>query len=116
MQKVMSLFPGWRIVILITALVTAVVHLSLVFITPGFLGVMFLLNCLGYLGLAGLFLLPLDFVRPYHEIVRWVLVGYAALTIILWVVINGHPDVGGVIAKLDEVLLIVALILERGQK
>jgi hypothetical protein len=116
MEKPDSTLNGVRVMILAATLVTAVVHLFLGAKSPDILGILFILNGLGYLGLLGMFLVPIDFLKPYHEIVRWVLAGFAALTIVLWVILNGKPDGIGLITKLAEVLLIVGLVVDRGKR
>lgn len=100
---------GLQIGIIVLTILTAIVHLLLG--RP-----IFILNGLGYLGLLGLLFLPLSFLRPYRKIAPWVLMGYAALTIILYFVVQGNRAFGnilGLVTKLDEVILLVLLWLER---
>lgn len=110
-------FGVTQILLIIAILVTAVIHLGLGsdFLT-NFGDIMFLFNGIGYIGLCALFLLPLTMVKPYHENLRWVLMGYTALTIILWVVINGKLDPVGITAKLAEVAIIAVLFIDRPKK
>lgn len=106
-----------QVLLIVAALVTGFIHLGLgsdFLANPG--DIMFLLNGIGFIGLTGLFVLPIARVRPYHETVRWVLVGYALLTIVLWVFINGKLDVVGIVAKLSELLIIVVLLIDRARK
>jgi len=106
---------GWiQVLILLAGLVTAIIHLYLNFL--GGFDVMFTLNGLGYLGLLGLLFLPIAFLRPFRPVVRWVTMGYALLTIVLWFVLNGRTDVYGYTAKLAEVVLIVLLFLDKEGK
>ena len=106
-----------RILMAIAALVTAVVHLALgLGFLSDILGYLFLLNAFGFIGLTAMYLWPLDFFKPHHELLRWVLVGFSALTIVLWLVMNGKPDLPGVTAKTAEVALIVLLLVDRGKK
>ena len=104
-------------VLIAAASVTGVIHLALGadFLSNG-ADIMFFLNGLGFFGLTGLYLLPLAFVLPYRGIVRWVLIGYAVLTIVLWAVMNGQLEVGGIAAKLAELAIIVVLLLDRPKK
>jgi hypothetical protein len=48
---------------------------------------------------------------PYQRVVRWVLIGYAALTILLWVAI-GERSLLGYFTTADEVALVILLLLE----
>jgi hypothetical protein len=104
-------------VLIAAALVTGIIHLALGadFLSNG-ADIMFLLNGIGFLGLTGLYLLPLAFVLPYRAVVRWVLIGYTVLTIVLWVVMNGQLEVGGLAAKLAELAIVVVLLLDRPKK
>ena len=95
--------------IILCALATAYLHLTL------YPDIMFTLNGLGYIGLLGAYLLPIAFFQQNHKLVWWALVGYTALTIILWVVMgekdfNASPSAPiGYYAKAAEVLLLVFL-------
>ena len=100
---------GIRYGIILCALATAYLHLTL------YPDIMFTLNGLGYLGLLGAYLLPIAFFQQKHNLVWWALVGYTALTIILWVVMgekdfNASPTAPiGYYAKAAEALLLVFL-------
>jgi hypothetical protein len=95
--------------IILLTLITAVIHLSLVF--PS---VLFILNGLGYLALLGALVLPIPQLTGYRTQVRWALVGYAALTIVLWILMGSRIPIAYV-AKVDEVILIVLLWLDSRQ-
>lgn len=92
-------------------IVTAVIHLVL---GIGSSNLLFILNFVGYIGLVvALYFLPqLAGQRP---LVRWVLVGYTALTVILYFVMN--PDaltsVLGLVTKAVEVVLIFLLLTDK---
>ena len=90
--------------IVLLTLGTALIHLQLAFPDP-----VFILNGLGYLTLLAALYLP-QLVR-YRNVVRWVLVGYAALTIFLWVLIGARTPIG-YIDKAMEVALIALLLIE----
>jgi hypothetical protein len=98
-----------RLGIIALTIATAIVHLYL-----GFQGLpLFLLNGLGYLALLAALCLPISQLAPYRSLIRWALVGYTALTIILWLVITGGASNStGYIDKVVEVLLIVLLVAE----
>jgi hypothetical protein len=95
--------------IILAAVATAILHITL------FPDIMFTLNGLGYLGLLGAYFLPISFFQQRHNLVWWALVGYTALTIILWVVMgekdfNASPTAPiGYYAKAAEVLLLIFL-------
>ncbi len=95
-----------QIGVIILTLITAFVHLSLNFPDP-----VFILNGLGYLTLLATLYLPISQLVPYRPIVRWLLIGYAALTVILWLAI-GLRTPTGYTTTADEVLLILLLLLE----
>ncbi|MGQ9501760.1 MAG: hypothetical protein ACUVSF_11265 [Anaerolineae bacterium] len=97
--------------IVLLALFTAAVHLYMGVL---YYEALFVLNGLGYLGLLGALFLPIPVIRSLRSVWRWLLVGYAALTIILYFVINQlGVDALGLVTKAAEVLLIVLLVLER---
>jgi len=96
----------WAIVLL--TLFTAVVHLWLGISIPD---TIFLLNGLGYLGLLGLLYLPLGFVAPYRNLVRWGLIAYTAVTFFAWVFIGARGPLAYA-NKAGELALIVCLWLE----
>ena len=91
------------------AAATAAVHLYL-----GFLAglPLFVLNGLGYLALVAALYAPVPQLATYRNIVRWTLIGYTTLTIILWIAI-GERTLVGYADKLVEVALIAPLVLER---
>jgi hypothetical protein len=90
--------------IVLLTLGTALIHLQLAFPDP-----VFILNGLGYLILLVALYLPQ--LTRYRNVVRWVLVGYAALTIFLWVLIGARTPIG-YIDKAIEGALIALLLLE----
>jgi hypothetical protein len=94
------------------ALVTAVVHL---YLGIRFGDTLFLLNGIGYIGLVAMLYLPLAFLAAYRGYVRWVLIGYAALTVVLYFVMQGiQNDPLGWFTKAVEVALIGLLLTEKG--
>ncbi len=95
--------------IIILTLATAVMHFILIF--PDFL---FILNGLGYVALLAALYLPIPQLAGYRGLVRWVLIAYTALTIILWVFI-GQRGSYAYVNKAIEVLLIILLWLDSRQ-
>ena len=95
-----------RIGIIVLTLATALIHLQLAFPDPAFI-----LNGLGYLGLLAALYLPIPPVARYRNLVRWALVGYAALSIVLWIFLGARTPTGYTV-KAIEVALIALLLLE----
>ena len=95
-----------RVGIVLLTLATALIHLQLAFPDPAFI-----LNGLGYLALlAGLYLRFPQLARRRNA-VRWTLIGYAALTILLWILFGERTPVGYT-AKTFEVALILLLLVD----
>jgi hypothetical protein len=88
-----------RIGIVVLTLATALIHLQLNFPDP-----VFILNGLGYLTL-------LPRIARYRNVVRFVLAGYAALTIFLWILIGARTPIG-YIDKVIEIVLVSLLLLD----
>ncbi len=101
-------FGPIQIGILITTLITALVHLTLLF--PDTL---FILNGLGYLALLGAYFLPIPFTRENHSLVRWAYMGFAVLTILAWIVMGDKTWIVGYLTKADEIILLVLLWMDR---
>ena len=110
-----ELNPRRYLIILLTVIV-GLIHL----IVLGFLfgGVQWLpiLNGLGYLALiTALYFIPqLAGMRP---LIRWALIGYAALTFILYFFFDSNPFTNplGLATKAMEVALIVLLLMDRSK-
>ncbi len=102
----------WGIVAL--AVATALIHIVLALGSEGFFLVIFLLNGLGYLGLAaGLYFVPQ--LQGQRALVRWALLGFTAVTFILYFVFNwqGLSSPIGLIDKTIELLLIILIWQDR---
>ena len=93
-----------RIGIAVLTLATALIHLQLDFPDP-----VFILNGLGYLTLLAALFLP--GLARYRNTVRLALIGYAALTIFLWILLGARTPIG-YIDKVIEIALICLLILD----
>jgi hypothetical protein len=107
---------GWvQYGIMITTVITAVVHLFIGITLPSTL---FLLNGIGYLVLlVGLFA-PISIAQTYRNLIRWALIGFAAVTIVAWVAIGDKSWPGGAlgyVTKLDEVVLLALLWMDRNR-
>ena len=92
--------------IILLTLATALIHLQLAFPDP-----VFILNGLGYLALLAALYLPVAPLARYRNIVRWALIGYAALTIFLWILLGARTSIG-YLDKAIEIALILLLLLE----
>jgi hypothetical protein len=92
--------------IVLLTLGTALIHLQLAF--PD---VVFILNGLGYLALLAALYLPIPQVARYRNAVRWVLIGYTALTVFLWVLFGARIPIGYTAVAI-EVALIALLLIE----
>jgi hypothetical protein len=98
-----------RLAIILLTVSTALTHISLLF--PD---VVFILNGLGYLGLLGALYLPIAPLAPYRRLIRRALIGYTALSVLLWAAFGLREPIG-YINKLNELLLIALLIWEDRQ-
>jgi len=106
MNTAQTKFGGLQIGIVVLAVATALIHLTLLFPDP-----VFILNCLGYLTLTAVYFLP-QF-KAYHGRVRWVFMGFAAVTILAWVAIGTPRTTLGYITKVIELALIALLWMDR---
>ena len=114
MDKSPSKFSLVQLVMLAAALTAAAIHL---YLGLKFADVIFVLNGIGYIGLVGMYLLPINFLKPFHNLIGWALMGYSALTIILWAIMNGKPDPVGLLALGVEAAIIVTVLLDmRGRR
>jgi hypothetical protein len=96
-----------RIGVIVLTAGTATIHIYL-----GLQGFpLFVLNGLGYLGLLAALILPIPRISDYRSLIRWVLVGYAALTIFLWILVGARNSIGYA-DKIIEIVLVALLVLE----
>ncbi len=105
-----------RYLIVLLAAATGLIHLivlGFLFGGPQWLPI---LNGLGYLALvAALYFVPqLAGLRP---LIRWALIGYTALTFVLYWFMDGDPlgNVLGLVTKGMELALIGLLLMDRGR-
>ncbi len=107
-----------RTFIIILTLITIVIHIYFFISDPkgGLLFIMFLLNALGYAALLGLLYLPLGLPASLHRLVRPVFIGYAALTIVLYIILSAQAGIWSApwapVSKVAEALLIWQLWAE----
>ncbi len=101
-----------RAVIIILTVATALIHFRQAFLFPT-PDPLFILNGLGYLGLLAALYLPIPQLSGYKRIIRFALIGFTALTFVLFFILTG--GVGTSIAYIDktiEAILIVLLAIE----
>ena len=95
------------IILLTTA--TALMHFVLIF--PDLL---FILNAVGYMVLLAALYLPIRPLARFRPAIRWLLMGYTALTVGIWLAI-GQRDLYAYINKIIEVALIGLLWVDSRQ-
>lgn len=97
--------------IILLTIATALIHLVLAAVFPP-MRIPFILNGIGFLALLVGYFLPQ--LSSYRDLIRWVLIAFAAVTVIGYFAINGiKPDPLGWITKVIEIALIVLLWLDR---
>lgn len=104
-----------RILIILTGLVTALIHIFLGVTSLGdSLGIPFILNGLIYLALVYAVVGAPGFLQGRERLAHYLLIGFAAVTFVLYFVFNGAEGLTGpigMISKIDEVLLIIFTFL-----
>jgi hypothetical protein len=71
---------------------------------------LFAANAAGYVTLGTALYLPL--LRRFRDLVRWALLGYTTLTVVLWVVMGARTPIAYV-DKVIELVLIALLLMDR---
>jgi len=108
---------GADIGIISLTVATAAIHFSRAIADPE-IRILFMLNGLGYLALLCAIYLPIPPLVGWRKLARRFLIGYTALTIILWgvwVAMSGEATALGMVDKLIEIALIGLLWWQRGQ-
>lgn len=99
---------------MVLTLATALIHfwLGIALGPPGLapFPLLFYLNGLGYLVLLAALYLPS--LRAVRQRIRWVLIIYTALTIVMWFVLSPDRDLEGYLDKALEGVLIVLLVID----
>src|SRR5262245_5977480 len=107
-----------RLLIVLLTLTTALVHANF-FIEKPSTDVIYALNGLGYVTLLVLLYLPLPALDPFRRPVRWIFMGYTALTILAYLIFglvtHDWTVPLGPITKAVELILIGLLWVE-GQR
>lgn len=108
MSQVQPRYGIMRMGIILLTVATAVIHFVLAF------DWLFYANALGYLILLALLYLPGPALAPYRGIVRWLLIAYAAVTVVAWISFGTRSPIAYA-TKAIEIILIILLFLE-GQR
>ncbi len=99
-----------KTVIIVLGLATALIHAYLN-VRLGRLDIPFTLNALGYLALTVAIARPLPMLIGKEKLVHYAFMGFTALTIVAWLALGDKSDLLGIVDKVIEVLLLVALWL-----
>ena len=94
--------------IIVLAVVTAIIHFTRV----PFTGVPFLLNGIGFIVLAGAVVFEPPVLAGRQRLVHYALMAFTIITIVAWIAIGDKSltdGLTGYIAKIDELLLLVAV-------
>ena len=101
----------YRLLVIITGVIAAAIHILLGVASLGeAFGVPFILNGVIYLALVYAVAGSPSFLQGRESLVHYLLMGFAALTIVLYFVFNGVEGLSspaGIITKVDELLLIL---------
>ena len=103
---------SYRSVITITTLITALIHLVLLNIIIGGIDPLFTLNGLGYLVLLAVYLFPPGFLQGQKTLVYIAFISFTVVTILAWFFLGDLTDPIGIITKIVEAILLVALVLD----
>ncbi|MBK8782071.1 MAG: hypothetical protein IPO22_09760 [Anaerolineales bacterium] len=104
-------FYYWHYGIIICSLTTAFLHITL-YPYFGWLDSI-VLNGFGTLALLGAYFLPIPFFQQRRHIVYWSIIGYALLTIVLWIILGDKTfkfettAAIGYYAKCAEIFLLI---------
>ena len=101
-----------QIGIYILTLATGLVHLVVLNILLGKIDPLFTLNGLAYLALLAALVLPVPALRANRKLVKYALMGFAAVTILAWIFLGQPYTTLGYVTKLIEIALIVLLFID----
>jgi hypothetical protein len=98
-----------RYTILVLGLITGVIH-AVILNLQG-LNWLMLLNGLGFFVLTGVIFFEPSFLAGQRKLIIYLLITYTLVTVVGFFVLNASYGPLGIITKIDEVLLIIALWL-----
>lgn len=93
--------------VIILTLITAVIHLYLSFQFPDGPDPAFLLNGIGYVVLLAAIYAPAPALARYRSLLCWVLIGYTALTIALWLLFGANSAVAYFVKTVEAGLILL---------
>ena len=100
-----------RYVILVLGLITGVIH-TVILPLMGFEWLLMPLNGLGFFVLTGLVFFDPPFLSGQSKLIIYLFMAYTLVTVLGYFLVNSFPfDLIGIISKVDEVLLLIALWL-----
>ena len=100
-----------RYAILVLGLITGVIH-TVILPLLGFEWLLMPLNGLGFFVLTGLVFFDPAFLSGQRKLVIYLFMAYTLVTIVGYFWVNSFPfDLIGIITKVDEILLLIALWL-----
>ena len=106
-QRPALLTAALKVAIVLLAVIAGAIHLSLG-------GMLFTLNALGYFGLAAAYLVAAVVSHPLVVRFSWLpriaLVGYAATSIVAWMVIGGFYWLGYLTKGLELTLIVLVIV------
>jgi hypothetical protein len=108
-EKLMSK-QSLRYAILVLGLITGVIH-TVILPLLGFEWLLMPLNGLGFIVLTGLVFFEPAFLSGQRKLIIYLFLAYTLVTIVGYFVVNSAYDLIGIITKVDEVLLMIALWL-----
>ena len=97
---------GLQISIIGLTAATAVVHFF-----RNFPDLVFILNCLGYLGLLAALYLPISVLKEKRGLTRYGLMSFASLTILAWIAMGDKNLATGYVGYIDTAIEIVLILL-----
>jgi hypothetical protein len=99
-----------RYAILVLGLITGVIH-TVILPLLGFEWLLMPLNGIGFIVLTGLVFFDPAFLSGQRKLIIYLFLAYTLVTIVGYFVVNSTYDPIGIITKVDEVLLMIALWL-----
>ena len=99
-----------RYAILVLGLITGVIH-TVILPSLGFEWLLMPLNGIGFIILTGLVFFDPAFLSGQRKWIIYLFLAYTLITIVGYFVVNSSYDTIGIITKVDEVLLTIALWL-----
>jgi hypothetical protein len=97
--------------IIITAILTGIIHLLVLSLLLGQISTLFVLNGLGFLVLLAAWYYTPGFLSSQRAALHVVFILYTLATIGAWIAIGDMGDILGILTKLVEVVLLAALFL-----